>query len=148
MVYIGIWRSGSAGDIMDMSPLPFYQEDMGAQLKGFSWFSGAGARGAVNAGFGEYLPCYYRDVPALLTQYTRVDAFFAVVSPMDEQGYFSFGPVGSCTESLLKKSDRVFLQVNHNVPRSGSGRDPQRSHHSAWGGRDPGGDHRGTAEQA
>ena len=104
--------------IMDMSPLPFYQEDMGAQLKGFSWFSGAGARGAVNAGFGEYLPCYYRDVPALLTQYTRVDAFFAVVSPMDEQGYFSFGPVGSCTESLLKKSDRVFLQVNHNVPRA------------------------------
>lgn len=103
--------------IMDMGPLPFYQEDFGEHMKGWAWFSGAGAREAVNAGFGESLPCYYRDVPALLTRYVEIDAFLAVTAPMDGEGYFSFGPVGSCVEAILRKAKRVFLQVNQAVPR-------------------------------
>ena len=111
----------SVYSLMDMCPLPFYEKDLGEKMKGFSWFSGRGSRYAVTNGYGESFPCYYRDVPTLIHQFVRVDAFLAVVSPMDEHGYFSFGSVCSCTPALLQKARNIYLQVNSNMPRALAG---------------------------
>ncbi len=83
-----------------------------------SWFSGARLRTAINEGRADIMPCYYRDMPQLYRDYAPVDAMFAVVSPMDKQGYFSVGVVGSVSQQLIQKAKHIFLEINRYVPRA------------------------------
>lgn len=82
-----------------------------------SWFSGKQLKAAVNRGGADIMPCYYRDMPSLFRQFIPVDAFMTVVSPMDENGWFSAGVSGSNSAALFEKADRVFLEVNEYMPR-------------------------------
>ena len=116
-------RSGGLTDvtintILDTKPLCFYEADMRAALTGVSWFSGGGARKATAGGYGDIMPCYYKDMPALFTDYVEMDAYFAVVSPMDKHGYFSTGCSGSNSFAMINKAKRIYLQVNKNMPRA------------------------------
>lgn len=104
--------------MLDTRPLPFFSEDCRETLRGVSWFSGERMRKAVNAGFADVMPSYYRDMPSLFTDYVNVDAFLAVVSPMDNHGYFSTGCDGSVSEALIRKAKRIYIQVNKNMPRA------------------------------
>jgi len=104
--------------MLDTRPLAFFNEQYKDRLNGISWFSGAGERKAVNGGYADIMPCYYRDMPSLFTDYVDVDAYFAVVSPMDKHGYFSTGCDGSVSFALMKKAKRIYLQVNKNMPRA------------------------------
>ena len=83
-----------------------------------SWFSGKQFKAAVNRGEADIMPCYYRDMPALYREYIPVDAFMTVVSPMDENGWFSAGVSGSNSAALFGKAERIFLEVNEHMPRS------------------------------
>lgn len=102
--------------ILDILPMPCYEEELYQKLRGVSWFSSAGARRAVNSGRGDVMPCYYRDMPKLFTDYVDMDAFCSVVSPMDKHGYFS---TGNASNSLAQaqKAKHIFLEVNRNMPR-------------------------------
>ncbi|NCC69534.1 MAG: 4-hydroxybutyrate--acetyl-CoA CoA transferase, partial [Clostridia bacterium] len=64
------------------------------------------------------MPCYYRYIPSLFTDYVDMDAYFAVVSPMDKHGYFSTGGDGSNSFAMMKKAKRIYLEVNNNMPRA------------------------------
>lgn len=104
--------------MLDTRPLSFFGEEYKGKLKGISWFSGSGMRKAVNGGWADIMPSYYRDMPSLFTKYVDVDACFAVVSPMDKHGYFSTGCDGSVSLALMNKAKRIYLQVNKNMPRA------------------------------
>jgi len=104
--------------MLDTRPLPFFDESYRGRLNGVSWFSGSEMRKAVNGGWADIMPAYYRDMPALIEDYVELDAYFAVVSPMDAHGYFSTGCDGSISLALLKKAKRIYLQVNKNMPRA------------------------------
>ena len=106
--------------LLDILPLACYGEDLGEGMRGISWFSGAGARKAIAGGFADLMPCCYRDIPALIADYVKVDAYCAVVSPMDEHGYFSTGCVGSISPAIIRKAKHIFLEVNRNMPRTSS----------------------------
>lgn len=106
--------------LLDILPLACYSEDLGGRMRGISWFSGAGARKAAAGGYADLMPCCYRDIPALITDYVEVDAYCAVVSPMDEHGYFSTGCVGSVSPAMLRKARHIYLEVNRNMPRTSS----------------------------
>jgi len=116
-------RSGNLSNvtihtILDTKPLCFYEEDIRAALTGVSWFSGGGARKAIAGGYGDIMPSYYKDMPALFTDYVNMDAYFAVVSPMDKHGYFSTGCSGSNSFAMISKAKHIYLQVNKNMPRA------------------------------
>ena len=98
--------------------LPFYSEEFKGKLTGVSWFSGGGARKAINEGYADIMPSYYRDMPLLFTKYVDTDAYCAVVSPMDKHGYFSTGCDGSISLALMKKAKHIYLEVNRNMPRA------------------------------
>lgn len=103
--------------LLDIYPYEFYADNSyDGQITGYSWFSSAGARRAVNGGWADVIPNYYRDCPALLGGYP-LDAYCVAVSPMDKHGYFSLGATGSCWEALFDNSKRVFVEVNENMPR-------------------------------
>jgi len=104
--------------MLDTRPLSFFSEEYKGKLTGVSWFSGGGMRNAINGGWADIMPSYYRDMPSILTEYVDLDAYIAVVSPMDKHGYFSTGCDGSVSSALLNKAKRIYLQVNKNMPRA------------------------------
>ena len=60
-------------------------------------------------------------MPSLFRDYVEVDALFATVSPMDEEGWFTTGATASNSEALIQKAKRIYLEVNANMPTSVSG---------------------------
>ena len=105
--------------VLDVYPYAMYQNaDMLGSLTGISWFSSGGARKAVNGGYGDVMPCYYRDIPGLIEQYVDIDYFVAAVSPMDKHGYFSTSTVGSNSVAMMRKAKHIFVEVNKNLPRA------------------------------
>ena len=88
----GVW----VHTLLDVYPFAFYlDESLSGKLNGMSWFSGGGARKAVNAGFADLIPGYYRDMPGHIRRAWDYDAVVLAASPMDKHGYFSL----SCTSS-------------------------------------------------
>ena len=103
---------------LDVYPFEFYADNsLAGKMTGCSWFSGAGARKAINGGYGDFIPAYYRDIPALMAGYD-FDAYCVAVSPMDKHGYFSLGLISSCCEALFDRSKHIFVEVNENMPRA------------------------------
>ena len=98
--------------LLDVYPYEFYADDsLAGKMTGYSWFSSAGARKAINGGYGDFIPAYYRDIPGLMRGYD-FDAYCVAVSPMDKHGYFSLGLTSSCCEALFDRSKRIFVEVN------------------------------------
>ena len=106
---------------LDIFPMPCYDKALWDNLSGTTFFSGANARAAAAAGAADIMPTHYRDGPGLITDYVDVDAYCAVVSPMDKHGYFSTGTSASLSVALHEKANRLYLEVNENMPRALSG---------------------------
>ena len=101
--------------ILDAYPFEFYaDESLRGKMTGMSWFSGGGARRAINGGWA----AYYRDIPKLIRENYEYDVVLLSVSPMDKHGYFSLATANSYTEALLDRTKRVFLEVNSFQPRA------------------------------
>lgn len=108
--------------MLDVYPYPFYVDpSFNGIINGVSWFSGGSAKKAVGAGYAEYIPNYYRDVPKLVREYYDYDAAILSVSPMDENGDFTMGAVSSYTDSILDKSKRIYVEVNKYQPYAVNG---------------------------
>lgn len=105
--------------MLDSYPFPFYADSaLNGKVNGISWFSGAGSRKAVNSGYADFIPNYYRDIPNLIRENYEYDAFCISVSPMDRHGYFSTATAGSNCEAMISKAKRVFVEVNECQPRA------------------------------
>lgn len=105
--------------LLDVYPFGFYRDEaLAGKLRGCSWFSSGGARGAINAGRADFIPHYYRDAPGHIRRSYEYDACVFTVSPMDRHGYFSLGCTSSDAEAIMEKSRRIFLEVNRNMPRA------------------------------
>ncbi len=105
--------------LLEPEEYPFMTDpEVAENYRGVTWFSGGHSRKAVNSGLMDVMPCYYRDVPELFSDYVKPEVYCAVVSPMDEHGYFTSGCDHSISDALLDSAKLVLLQVNRNMPRS------------------------------
>ncbi|MBO5556265.1 MAG: 4-hydroxybutyrate--acetyl-CoA CoA transferase [Oscillospiraceae bacterium] len=108
--------------MLDVYPLEFYEDNsLAGKITGYSWFSSAGARNAINGGWADFIPNYYRDIPKYIRSDYEFDAFCIAVSPMDKHGYFSFSNVNSYAIAMMEKAKRIFIEVNECQPRAVSG---------------------------
>ena len=104
--------------LLDVYPFEFYADSsLAGKMTGYSWFSSGGARNAVNKGYADILPSYYRDIPGHIRANYDYDACCIAVSPMDSHGYFSLALNGSYAEAMIEKSQRIFIEVNDCQPR-------------------------------
>jgi len=104
--------------MLDVYPYEFYASDaLNGKINGVSWFSSGGARKAVNGGYGDLIPAYYRDMPSRILTFYDYDAYLVSVSPMDSHGYFSLATTSSYSEAMIAKSRRIFIEVNEEQPR-------------------------------
>lgn len=105
--------------LLDVQPMEhLVDERLYKKLISEAWFSGSSSRKAVNQGYGDIIPNYYRDIPGHIERKYDYDVFCASVSPMDNHGYFSLGTVCSYSPAMLEKAKRIFLEVNDQVPRA------------------------------
>ncbi len=105
--------------MLDVYPYAFFADNaLDGKINGVSWFSGSGLRKAVNGGYSDVVPAYYRDVPGRIRDRYDFDAAVFSVSPMDSHGYFSLGCVSSYSEALMDKAGRIFVEVNRFQPRA------------------------------
>ena len=108
--------------LLDTYPFEFYTNpEMFGKMTGFSWFSSGNARKAVNGGWADLIPSYYRDIPRHIRAEYEYDAFCIEVSPMDSHGYFSLALNGSYAEAMIDKAKRIFVEVNECQPRCVTG---------------------------
>lgn len=108
--------------LLDTYPFEFYTNpDMFGKMTGFSWFSSGNARKAVNGGWADFIPSYYRDIPRHIRAEYEYDAFCIEVSPMDSHGNFSLALNGSYAEAMIDKAKRIFVEVNECQPRCVTG---------------------------
>ena len=105
--------------MLDVYPFEFYADNtLAGKVNGVSWFSSGGARNAINAGYADYIPNYYRDIPKIIRENYEYDAFCISVSPMDSHGYFSLATTCSYSEAMISKAKHIFVEVNAMQPRA------------------------------
>ena len=105
--------------LLDVYPYAFYADNsLYGKLTGEAWFSGGGARKAVNGGWADTIPNYYRDAPRHIRAGEDYDLFVASVSPMDKHGWFSLGATSSYSLAMIEKAKHIFLEVNDHQPRA------------------------------
>ena len=96
--------------LLDVQPMEhLVDERLYKKLISEAWFSGSSSRKAVNQGYGDIIPNYYRDIPGHIERKYDYDVFCASVSPMDKHGYFSLGTVCSYSPAMLEKAKRILL---------------------------------------
>ena len=106
------------GGILMWVPEIFQIEDPAAHMTWNSWHMGGIERKAVAQGFYFYSPIRYSELPRYyrdLSCPSRVAIF--QVSPMDEHGYFSFGPSASHLAACCERAEVIIVEVNENMPR-------------------------------
>ena len=106
------------GGILMWVPEIFQIEDPAAHMTWNSWHMGGIERKAVAQGFSFYSPIRYSELPRYyrdLSCPSRVAIF--QVSPMDEHGYFSFGPSASHLAACCERGEVIIVEVNENMPR-------------------------------
>ena len=110
--------------LLDAYPFEFYTDPtLAGKMTGYSWFSSSAARKAVNAGYADIIPAYYRDFPTRIRTEYDYDAVCVEVAPMDRHGYFNLSAATGVSRAILDRADIVILEVNEHLPRLRGGFD-------------------------
>ena len=116
-----IARKSTLKDVVTHQILPakpgYFDEQSAPHIRHDSLFISGASRAAVHGGWADLTPNYFHEIPQLIREYWPVDAVSAVVSPMDEHGYFSLGLGVDYTFEALQKASKVILEVNRQAPR-------------------------------
>ncbi|HZZ83676.1 MAG TPA: acetyl-CoA hydrolase/transferase C-terminal domain-containing protein [Anaeromyxobacteraceae bacterium] len=83
-----------------------------------SWFTSAVSRKAVQQGWADFVPNHFHEVPKLLREYWPIDVVGTVVSPMDEDGFFTCSLSVAYTMAALEKARQVVVEVKPGAPRT------------------------------
>lgn len=106
------------GGILMREPEILKIENAADHLVWNSWHMGGVERRAVAKGFSFYDPLRYSELPRYyLDMKEPVDVAIEMVSPMDEHGYFNFGPSASHLGAVVQRAKKVIVEVNNTVPR-------------------------------
>ncbi|MDO4662055.1 MAG: butyryl-CoA:acetate CoA-transferase [Tissierellia bacterium] len=83
-----------------------------------SWHASGYERKLINNGSGFYIPLKYSELPRYYRENIKhVNVAVFQVSPMDNFGFFNFGPNASHMRAIIEVSDKIIVEVNENMPR-------------------------------
>jgi len=108
---------------MKYSADTFVRPEVLAKLNARNFFIGEPDRRIIDQGISEgrkylsYIPCNFSQIPRALTEHVHMNTFLVVVSPMDASGHFSLGTNNDYASTVIRKCDRVLVEVNKNMPR-------------------------------
>ncbi len=105
------------GGIALWEPAIFRVPDAAAHMCWNSWHMSAHERKAIGKGIAFYQPLRYSELPRYYREnieHPHVAMF--QVAPMDEHGFFSFGPNASHMAAVCEVSDIIIVEVNRSMP--------------------------------
>ncbi|MFC4294379.1 acetyl-CoA hydrolase/transferase family protein [Novosphingobium tardum] len=65
----------------------------------------------------EYVPTAFSEAPRLLSEKVSLDTFLVTVSPMDRNGWFTFGTGNDYATVAARSARRLVVEVNRHMPR-------------------------------
>ena len=105
------------GGILMWVPEIFKIEKPAEHLTWNSWHMSGIERKAIAQGFCYYAPLRYSELPRYYREsQNKPDVAVFQVSPMDEHGFFNFGPNASHMAAVCETSKVVIVEVNENMP--------------------------------
>lgn len=106
------------GGILMWTPAIFQIDDPAAHMTWNSWHMGGIERKAAAQGFAFYSPIRYSELPRYYRESPDpLDVAIFQVAPMDEHGWFNFGPNASHMAAVCEKAKIIIVEVNRNMPR-------------------------------
>ncbi len=106
------------GGILLWVPQVFQVEDAASHFTWNSWHMSGIERKMVNSGLAYYCPIRYSELPRYYREnIAPIDVAMFQVSPMDEHGYFNFGPSASHMGAVCDRAKTIIVEVNENMPR-------------------------------
>ncbi len=106
------------GAILFERPAIMSVPDAGAHFTWNSWHMSGVERKMILDGSAFYSPMRYSELPRFYREYLKpIKAAMFQVSPMDDFGYFNFGPNASHMKALCETAEIVIVEVNANMPR-------------------------------
>ena len=106
------------GGILCHVPEIFKIENQAEHFCWNSWHMGGIERKAIAQGFSFYSPIRYSELPRYYRDSSDpVDVAVFQVTPMDEHGYFNFGPCASHLGAVCDKAKKIIVEVNRNMPK-------------------------------
>lgn len=85
-------------------------------VESYTWFVSESSRNMVRVGLTQFVPAYLHQVPKIVMENIDVDVAVTTVSPMNEDGYFSFGPCNGYLSVMAKLCKKLIVEVNGNMP--------------------------------
>lgn len=83
-----------------------------------SWHMSGIERKAISQGFSFYSPIRYSELPRYCREISTPSRVAMLqVAPMDEHGFFNFGPNASHMAAVCEKAEVIIVEVNQNMPR-------------------------------
>ncbi|WP_040156911.1 acetyl-CoA hydrolase/transferase family protein [Mobilicoccus massiliensis] len=111
------FRDVKISQILPLRPYAYFDEQTAENVRHRSYFVGGPSRPGAQAGWIDYHPSYFSEMPALFREgLLPSDVVVAMASPMDKHGYFSLGLAPDYTMAAIEKARTVILEVNPNVP--------------------------------
>lgn len=106
------------GGILMWVPEIFKVENPAEHLVWNSWHMSGIERKAIAQGIAFYSPIRYSELPRYYREsIVPNDVAMFQVAPMDEHGYFNFGPNASHMMACCERSKTIIVEVNENMPR-------------------------------
>ncbi len=106
------------GGILLKLPAIFEREDAGEHFTWNSWHMSGIERKLINKGCAYYAPIRYSELPRYYRDMdTKVSVAMFQVAPMDNHGFFNFGPNASHLAAVVESAQIVIVEVNQNMPR-------------------------------
>ena len=106
------------GGILMWVPEIFKIENPADHITWNSWHMSGVERKAIAQGFAYYTPIRYSEMPRYYRDSKQdVDVAMFQVAPMDDHGYFNFGPNASHMMSMCERAKTIIVEVNKNMPR-------------------------------
>ena len=105
------------GGILMWAPEIFKIENPAEHMTWNSWHMGGIERKMIAQGCSFYAPIRYSELPRYYREsQNKPDVAIMQVAPMDEHGYFNFGPNASHMAAVCETSNIVIVEVNENIP--------------------------------
>jgi len=105
------------GQILAVRKFGYFDPETVDHVRHVAFFYGAASRAGGQAGWVDFIPNYFSEIPALIERgQVAADVVFAMASPMDAHGYFSLSLGADYTMAAVAKARAVVLEVNPNVP--------------------------------
>lgn len=91
--------------------------ELARKINANTWFVSSDDRQFVIDGYSHYVPNNFSQIPKIIEENMTVDVVMTTVSPMDKNGYFTFGTSNDYITTAVRKAKKVILEVNPLMPK-------------------------------